>query len=96
MTPQKIRITFEEYASASAGHPTELLHRIRNLGEDIWRAIRGQRIATLENMDTAVDSLDLVVPSAGKVRRVVKIIEGCLAEHNFEAAQVEISVAPDS
>ena len=96
MKPHQIKVTFEAYAADYPNDPTGLLHRIRNLGEDIWREIRGKRIAKILNMDSATDSLDLTVPSAGKLRRVVKLIEASLAEHNFEAAKIHVTESQKS
>lgn len=93
MKTQNIRITFAAEAKLYTDGPNNLIHRIRNLGEDIYRAIRGKRIATLLNADTATDSLDLIVPSAGKVRRVRKLIDECLVQNNFQNARVEVTEA---
>ena len=85
-------ISFGAYAKDRHTHPTDLLHRIRNLGEDIFRALRGRRIAELQNMDTAVDTLELIIPSEGKVRKVELLIRPLLKQHNF--ADAEITVQP--
>lgn len=96
MTPQHIKITFAADAELYIDDPVALIHRIRNLGEDIYRAIRGKRIATLHNMDSATDDLVLTVPSAGKLSRVLRLIDDCLIENNFQNAQVDVSHAVDA
>lgn len=95
MKAQNIRITFSTEAESYSNDPGALRMRIWALKSDIFRAFRGKRLATLLDLDTKPDRVDLVVPSAGKLRKVLKQLRICLAENNFESADVMVTESQD-
>jgi len=76
----KIIIDFEPDSDAHS-----LMHRVRNLGEDLFRACRGDGWASisLEDVDRATNRLVVAVRSARRVRRIAAMIDKLLAEHYF-------------
>ena len=70
----------------------DLVHQIRNFAEELHLEFRGTRLATVENMDTAVDKVFVHVVSSGRVPRATKIIRGCLERHLL-AHRCNISVS---
>jgi hypothetical protein len=78
--PRWIVIDFDQERDARS-----LMHRVRNLGEDLYRACRddGWAEISLEEVDRATDRLTVRVLSAKHVRRVATMIEKLLAEHLF-------------
>jgi hypothetical protein len=93
MKTHNIRVTFDAEAEHYTDGPGDLNLRVWALKSDLFRAFRGKRIATLLDLDTNPDRVDLVVPSAGKVRRVLKQLNLCLAQNNFESADITVSEA---
>jgi hypothetical protein len=70
------------------------VHRVRNFGEDLWRALRDDRSATasLDEIDSATTRMHVVVRSTRQLKRVSKLIEGLLAEHNLSTVATLLEV----
>ena len=45
---------------------------------------QGTRMATVENMDTAIDRVFVHVVSSGRIRPATRVIQKCLKEHLLE------------
>ena len=62
------------------------LHRIRNLGEDLFRAFAANRWAeiSLDDVDRATDRLVVTVPHRKQLRRVVALLEQMLADQHLD------------
>jgi hypothetical protein len=65
--------------------PHSLMHRVRNFGEDLYRACRddGWAEISLADVDRAMDRLRVRVRSSKRERRIAIMIERLLAEHRF-------------
>jgi hypothetical protein len=65
--------------------PRSLMHRVRNFGEDLYRACRddGWAEISLDEVDRATDQLTVRVLSAKRERRIAAMIERLLAAHRF-------------
>jgi 3-deoxy-D-manno-octulosonic-acid transferase len=70
-----------------------LTHQLRNYAEDLYRAFRNTRYATVENMDSAIDVVWVNVQSTGKLRTIRKVVEDCLAD-NLLGDRCEVLVDP--
>ncbi len=67
-----------------SGQPTpEIIHRFRNFGEDIFRALRDSCDVDLDEIDASTDRFHVRGIKARQVGRVVKTIESELQAHNF-------------
>ena len=66
----------------------EVIDRIRNLAEDIFRALRDDGLGTVENMDTAINEVIVTVSATRHVGDVLKIIRSLLGRHHFDNATV--------
>ena len=66
-------------------HPEREIGKVRNFGEDLWRACRddtgGWASTSLDEADRATNQLRVTVTSARRIRRTVKMIEDLLGEH---------------
>ena len=62
-----------------------LIHRVRNFGEDLYRACRddGWAEVSLDEVDRATNQLIVKVGSARRERRIAAMIEALLAKHYF-------------
>jgi len=62
-----------------------LIHRVRNFGEDLFRACRedGWAEISLDEVDRATNQLIVKVGSARRERRIAAMIEALLARHFF-------------
>ena len=90
MKQKRITIDFSQCAAPADASATNLMHRVRNLGEALFLEFRGTRNATVENMDEATTALFLKVPSEGKLRKVMPGIQKLLKEHFFEDAVITV------
>ena len=59
------------------------IHRMRNFGEDLWRACRddGWASITLDEVDKATKQLCVTVRVARRVRRIAAMIQKLLERH---------------
>jgi hypothetical protein len=64
----------------------EVVHRFRNFGEDIYRALRDQCSVSIDEIDAAKTSFLIRDVHKRNVRRISKIIHDELRRHNFEAS----------
>ena len=64
----------------------EVVHRFRNFGEDIYRALRDQCSVSINEIDAATTSFLVRDIHKRDVRRISKIIREELRRHNFEAS----------
>jgi len=78
--PRRIIIDFDAEPDERA-----LIHRVRNFGEDLFRACRedGWAEISLDEMDRATNQLIVKVGSARRERRIAAMIEALLARHFF-------------
>lgn len=78
--PRKIIIDFDTQPGRRA-----LVHRVRNFGEDLYRACRedGWAEISLDEVDRATNQLIVKVASARRERRIAAMIEALLASHLF-------------
>lgn len=70
-----------------------LTHQLRNYAEDLCRAFRNTRYASVENMDSAIDVVWVDVHSTGKLRSTRQVIQKCLID-NLLDERCEIVVDP--
>lgn len=74
-----------------------LTHQLRNLAEDLYSAFGNKRLAVVENMDAATDTVWVSVQSKGKIRAACKIIETCLAQHLLDnRCEIVVEAAENS
>jgi hypothetical protein len=77
-SPARLTIQFDE--------PVDI-HRMRNLGEDIWRALRNERRARIDlaEVDRATSTLVVEVPSPSKARLkwTQALVESHLRHHLY-------------
>ncbi len=87
----RVVIDFSQQESSPA-----LIHKIRNFGEDLWRACQrnGWSSISLNDVDGAIDYLTVVVRSYGRVQRTRKMVEELLTQH-FLAEYARISEVND-
>ena len=72
---------------AVADAPTpEVVHRFRNFGEDIYRALRDQCSVSIDEIDASTTSFLVKDIHRQDVRRISKIIREELRRHNLEAS----------
>ncbi len=71
--------------------PGTLVHRVRNLGEDIEHALSTGRDARIHNPDSATNQLRITVVSQRRVRRVSKLVSDLLREHLFTDARITVT-----
>ena len=64
----------------------EVIHRFRNFGEDIYRALRDQCSVSIDEIDAATTSFLVRDIHKRDVRRISKIIQEELRHHNFETS----------
>ncbi len=80
MSPQRtIRLRFALCDPAD-------IHRIRNLGEDLYRQIERTELGDIGGLDTvdrATDSLVVHIPHARHVRRMQRMVEDLVREHGL-------------
>ena len=71
---------------------TSEIHRIRNFGEDLWRACKadGWAAIPLEQVDRATNQLRVAVYAKRRTRRIAALISRLLEKH-FLASQAQIS-----
>ena len=86
MTEHTITIDFAEPKM-----PGTLVHRVRNLGEDIERALSRGRDARIHDPDSATNQLRITVVSQGRVGRVSKLLSDLLRAHRFTDARITIT-----
>jgi hypothetical protein len=87
--PQEIIIDFDFRTDQNAS--TEI-HRIRNFGEDLYRACRddGWASVSLQQVDRATNQLRVAVRSKRRIRRIASLIRGLLEKH-FLTDQARLS-----
>ena len=79
-----VRFTSPEAADGS------MLHRIRNFAEDLQRAVIRDGIGQVENMDTAVTSVSLIVDSKRQLGTASELVRATLNRHSLsEGALIE-------
>lgn len=79
-----VRFTSPETADGS------MLHRIRNFAEDLQRAVIRDGIGQVENMDTAVTSVSLIVDSKRQLGSASELVRATLNRHSLsEGALIE-------
>jgi hypothetical protein len=63
-----------------------LIHKVRNFGEDLWRACTddGWGSIALEDVDSATDQFVVSVRSSRRVRRMVGVANNLLERHFME------------
>lgn len=71
--------------------PGTLVHRVRNLGEDIEHALSRGRDARIHDPDSAINQLRITVVSLGRVRRVSVLLGSLLRKHLFTDARITIT-----
>ena len=78
--PRRIIIDFDAEPDERA-----LVHRVRNFGEDLYRACRddGWAEVSLDEVDRATNQLIVKVGSAQRECRIAAMIEALLAKHYF-------------
>lgn len=81
-----IRIAVSESPTA------EVVHRFRNFGEDVYRALRDHCSVSIDEIDAATTSFLVRDIHKRDVRRIRKVIGNELRRHNFEnpAALTEV------
>jgi len=84
MTEHTITIDFVEQM------PGTLVHRVRNLGEDIQGELSRGRDARIHDPESATNQLRITVASQRRVRRVSKLLSDLLREHGFADARVTV------
>ncbi len=85
MTEHTITIDFQEPEL-----PDTLVHRVRNLGEDIEHELLRGRDARVHDPDSATNQLRITVVSKRRVRRVLQLLADLLREHRFTGARVTV------
>jgi hypothetical protein len=85
MAERRVRIRFLDPEKSE-------VHRIRNMGEDLWRELRDDpryRIA-LEEIDRATDVIEFSVRES-LLKRALSVVEDVLKEHMMSAkARIEV------
>ncbi len=71
--------------------PGTLVHRVRNLAEDIDRELSRARDARVHEPDAATDQLRITVVSQRRVRRVSQLLSDLFREHRFTDARITIT-----
>ena len=61
----------------------DLVHRFRNLGEDIYHALRDRCAVDLDEIDSATTAFTVRCIHNRDLKRVTRIIEKLLENHNF-------------
>ena len=61
----------------------DIVHRFRNFGEDVYRALRDSCDVDIDEIDASTDRFHVRGIKARQVGRVTKLIESELAAHNF-------------
>ena len=65
-------------------HPTsDIVHRFRNLGEDIYRTLRDRCSVNIEEIDRSTTTFSVRKIHSRDLNRVKRIIEKELEKHNF-------------
>ena len=62
----------------------DIVHRFRNFGEDVYRALRDSCDVDLDEIDSSTNRFHVRGIKARQVGRVVKLIESELRAHYFE------------
>jgi hypothetical protein len=74
----------------SAGAADDSIHRVRNFAEDLHRAVTRDTIGQVENMDSAVTSVSVIVESKRKLGIASALARALLERHNLsEGALIE-------
>jgi hypothetical protein len=82
--PLKLIIRFTS-SDAAAGH---LVHRIRNFAEELERALTRESAGHVDNMDTAVTSVEVTIDSRRKLGRALALAKKTLDRHNLSDGAV--------
>ena len=64
----------------------DIVHRFRNFGEDVYRALRDECSVSIEEIDAATTFFLVRDIHRRDVRRISKIIREQLRQHNFDAS----------
>lgn len=67
-----------------ANPDANFVHRLRNLGEDLWREVERSGLGSvggIETVDCAADRLRVEIRKTRKIRTVRKLVEKLLAVH---------------
>jgi len=84
----RLRITVQFPSQTAADN--SLIHRIRNFAEDLQRALARDGIGHVENMDTAITSVSIIVESQRNWGSVSALVKTTLNRHNLsEGALIE-------
>ena len=75
------------FTGVVGGHG-ELVHRIRNFAEDLQRSLLSSSIGTVENMDTATDTVLVCIRSARALGQASAAANAQLKRHNLLASAV--------
>lgn len=69
------------------------IHRMRNFGEDLWRACKtdGWASMSLDEIDRATNQLTVTVATASKVRRTARMASKLMESH-FLAPPARITI----
>ena len=65
-----------------------MIHRFRNMGEDVFRDLKDNCTVNLEEIDKSTTVFYVRDIKRNDVRRVVSIIRKILTKHNFERSTV--------
>ena len=64
----------------------DIVHRFRNFGEDIYRALRDECSVSIEEIDASTTSFSVRNIHKRDLGRITKIIKEELRRHNFESS----------
>jgi hypothetical protein len=64
----------------------EIVHRFRNFGGDIYRALRDECSVSIDEIDASTTSFSVRDIHKKDVGRVTKVIKEELRRHNFESS----------
>jgi hypothetical protein len=80
--PIKIGVVFD----ASQATRQDLVHRVENYGEDLWRVFRDEPRVMVSFDAIALDRFHFTATSSILAKRAAKVAEELLAKHNLIAA----------
>jgi hypothetical protein len=84
--PLRLTVRFTSPETADHG----LIHRVRNFAEDLQRAVTRDGIGEVENMDSAVTSVSVIVGAKRRLGSVLALVRAILKRHNLsEGALIE-------
>ena len=64
---------------------TDIIHRFRNFGEDVYRRLREECSVSIDEIDGSTNSFVVRDIHKRDVRRITKVITELLREHHFAA-----------